>query len=567
MGTKYLLWFVTYALICVGVIGVTAVLSPNSIVVVTLLALAFFGFAMWSAYKDIARQQEINRSARGRKMETHQSADKEVRRLRPEGDPGVLWGKVRIPSSNAKWHFCVVGAVGSGKTLTIRTLMKDQLPRIQKGSDTRAMIYDAKQDMVRIVKSLNLNCPVIILNPFDKRSTGWHMAKDIDSPAAARQLAATLVPSDEKESQPFFSNAVRELLAAVVTVFVAKQPGEWTFRDVLLVMQSKDLIRQVLASDSRTQATMKNFLDCGEVTVGSIMATVATKLGPFEAIAAAWEESEKKISITRWLKSSSILILGNDERVRASLDTVNQLFVAITAQHVLSMSESRTRTTWFIFDEFSEAGRLHGLESIILRGRSKGCCVVLGFQDIQHVNLVYKDNLGNTLVGQCGNKAFLRIESPETAEWASKCIGDVERIEIQVAKTDSRQGGSTSETFQRQTRAQVMPSQFMELPLPENGLTGYYIIRSAGCYSATYSPPEIDACVGRPDERIPAFDAAPVEWQYLSPWTSKDAERLGLFTSSEAASTVHADGNDHVAGKSEEAGDGLADIGRIDLGL
>src|SRR5690606_26570621 len=108
------------------------------------------------------------------------------------------------------------------------------------------------------------------------------------------------------------------------------------------------------------------------------------------------------------------------ERMRSILDTVNQLFVSLAAQHVLTQSESDNRRTWFFFDEFSEAGKLRGLESIILRGRSKGCCVVLGFQDISHVHAVYDKELGNTIVGQCGNKAFLRIESPETAEWASK---------------------------------------------------------------------------------------------------------------------------------------------------
>lgn len=513
-------------LLGIGLVVVAAVIHPvlGFVALVGVLAYDFYAFR-----KEYLRLSSEAYAGRGRTMLSSKEATQRANEIRSTRDHGVLWGKTRIPSSDAKWHFCVVGAVGSGKTLTIRMLMNDQLPRIRPGSDSRALIYDAKQDMVQIVRSLNLQCYDVILNPFDMRAAAWHMSADIDSPAAARQLAETLVP-DEKESQPFFSNAVRELLSAVVTVFTRTRPGQWTFRQLLLVMRSKELLHQILSPHDYTRETVKCFLECGETTLGNIMGTVQTKLGPYEPIAAAWDKLERRISIKKWLESSSILILGNDERVRSTLDNINRLFVALAAQHALSMSESSSRTTWFFFDEFSEAGKLPGLESIILRGRSKGCCVVLGFQDIEHVHEVYGEKLGNTLIGQCGNKAFLRIESPETAEWAAKCIGDLEKIETNISTTKSPQGSSSTFAESRQSRNLVIPSQFMNIPVTNevNGLNGYYIVRSLSCFAAQYSPAELNHLLGRKNEQIESYMPAPTSWQFLETWSPEDAHTLRL---------------------------------------
>lgn len=484
----------------------------------------------------------IESSARGRKLTTCEQAAQSAKRNLPYNDPGVLWGKCRIRSEDATWHFCVVGSVGSGKTLTIRMLLQDQLPLLKKGSDRRALIYDAKQDMVPIVESMKLSCPVLILNPFDARGVAWHMASDVQTPTAARQLAVTLVP-EEKESQPFFTNAVRELLTAVVNALILRQPGKWTFRQVLLIMKSKERLKALLGSDPRFADTVNIFLNCGATTLGSIMATTITKLGPFEPIAEAWDNAERKMSIAKWLKSVSILILGNDERIRSSLDTMNQLIVTVISQQSLTMSESSTRMTWCIFDEFREAGKITGLSNMIVRGRSKGVCVVLGFQDIQGVQEVYEERVGNELVGQCGNKMLLRIESPETAEWASKSIGDKEQVERQHSESKSGQGGSHSTSYQKHQRAVVLPSEFMELPATNrtHGLTGYCISRSLGTYQVHYTPTELNEGLGHIDEKIASFSPAPAAWQYLKPWTDADSKSLGMQNASPASDSEEND--------------------------
>ena len=49
---------------------------------------------------------------------------------KPDWDPGVQWGPLRLPSKSACLHFCAVGAPGSGKTVLLRLLMQSVLPLV-----------------------------------------------------------------------------------------------------------------------------------------------------------------------------------------------------------------------------------------------------------------------------------------------------------------------------------------------------------------------------------------------------------------------------------------------------
>ena len=63
-------------------------------------------------------------------------------------------------------------------------------------------------------------------------------------------------------------------------------------------------------------------------------------------------------------------------------------------------------------DDVREAGKLDGLSRLLNQGRTKGACVVLGFQDSDGMRDVYGEYVANELVGQCANKAILRVENP-----------------------------------------------------------------------------------------------------------------------------------------------------------
>ena len=197
-------------------------------------------------------------------------------------------------------------------------------PTRYAGEGHRAMIYDAKGDMVSLLHGMGLRCPVVILNPLDARSAAWDIAQDISSPATARQFATILIPEDKNASQPFFANAARDLIGQMVLALIQIKPGEWTLRDLVLAMQNREALIGILSQTPQGKAKAEIYL--GEDRTGlNILSEVATRLAPFESVAEAWSRCPHKISLTDWVASESVLVLGTNEEHRAALDPINRV--------------------------------------------------------------------------------------------------------------------------------------------------------------------------------------------------------------------------------------------------
>lgn len=305
----------------------------------------------------------------------------------------------------------------------------------------RAIIYDAKLEVIPQLSGMELNAPVIILNPFDKRSVAWDMAADITEPATAKQIASIFIPEEKQASQPFFSDAARHLLEGVMVAFILTRPLKWTLRDVLVTLKSGSRLAAVLSSTPATKDLVETYLS-HERESKSVIATLSTKLGPLDVVAALWESAEAKISLRDWLNSESILVLGNDEAYRSSLDVINQVIFKRVVELLLARPETTLGRTWFFLDEVKEAGNLDALGRLMTKGRSVGAAVVLGFQDVDGLYEAFGENQAKSILGQCATKVFLRLESPETAKWAESVFGEFEAVEV---KQSASLGESTSE--------------------------------------------------------------------------------------------------------------------------
>ncbi len=458
--------------------------------------------------------------------------------------PGVRFGWLQVPESQATTHFAIMGATGSGKTILIRSMMESILPRIGQGKDTRALIYDAKRDMIPILVGQGMEDRIVSLHPFDQRGSAWDMAKDITSPASADQAATVLIPNEKGISNPFFTDAARALMTGVITVFIRICPEAWTFRDVIVALKSATRIKLVLGACEETRDLIEQYF-ANEKTANDVMTTIATKIQRYQYVAAAWEKATSSISLKEWINSESILVLGNDEEARSAIDALNQVIFKRISELVLNQSESFTRRTWIFLDELKEAGELPGLASLLSKGRSKGACITVGFQDIEGLSAAMKDSrVAHEIVGLCANKAVLRLDSAETARWAAAMFGDqeIEQKRVSTNSGTSTQEGmgsrsststSTSEQWINSKRQAVLPSEFLDLPPVEKSgaLHGYYIVPSVGTYTASIKMSGEDSILEgmhKVSEDVPGYLEKPKEDQYLRLWDEKDLKRLGL---------------------------------------
>jgi type IV secretory pathway TraG/TraD family ATPase VirD4 len=450
---------------------------------------------------------------------------------RSKSDPGIAIGKHRFPSLTASQHLVYVGATGSGKTILQRLLMQSVLPQLTATS--RALIYDAKRDVMSVLGGMKLPCPVHLLNPMDARGVAWDLAADITTAPAAHQLARILIPVNDRDQNRFFPDAARSLLEAVFLFLIREHPGAWSLREALLLIRCPETLQQVVAASSDTHDLLNLFEY--RPTLQNIMAAVVTYLRPYQLIAAAWDKAPHKLSLTHWMNSRSILVLGNDESNRSAVDTLHRVVFSRIAELILSSSENQNRSTWIFLDEVREAQKLDKLSQLLTQGRSKGAKVVLGFQDIEGLRHVYTDKVANELVGQCATKVVLRLNSPETAAWASRVLGKEEVLESRLGTSSSRQsdralsqtvGQSTS--FGISQRPLVMESELTELPETsfEKGLTAYVKHPLTGPFK-TYLPPDfLKAQLLSKDSTIPdLLPINPAHW-FLNPLSSQELRTL-----------------------------------------
>lgn len=494
-------------------------------------------FSLWNRW-NLRRPQFALRHLRGRVL--REAA--QVHQTLQIGPQTFMLGSCHFPHRVAYSHIALIGATGSGKTMLQRILMQSALPRIGSGLGQRALIYDAKQDMMSLLAGMGVLAPIHLLNPLDVRGAAWDIACDVTSPAAALQAATLLIPKAAHDANPFFSNAARHLLYGVLLAMIINAPKRWTLRQVILLLRDEILLRQVIKS---TEATSYLGQYCDQsATFQNILSTILTRVAPYEIIAAAWDRSKERLSLRAWLESEAILVLGNDEDNRAALDTMNQLIFKRLSELILAQRELEPgshQTTWLLLDEVRQAGRLDGLSALMTKGRSKGAAVLLGFQDIGGLREVYGRESADELVGQCNTKAILRLNSPETARWASQVIGSSEFVETRKSRSRSRtfhengfrEGGSQGVSFSDSItkRDLVLDSEFLDLPetSPENGLSCYFVSAATGAFREQLSGFWLAGNLKPASQDVLNFVPRPECHQYLRPWSEQDAAELGLL--------------------------------------
>jgi hypothetical protein len=449
---------------------------------------------------------------------------------------GLRWGNQWLPMSAATQHWLAVGTTGSGKSLIQRRLMREPLLRIQAGTDSRALIFDAKNDITAYLRTIGVDCPIYSLNPFDAGtdspiSVAWKIAADVTSSARAQNLVTSLIPNEKGGTNAYFTDAARQVVIAVVESLIRHSPGVWTFADVVFACLNQSRTEELLRRDSEGQDTLQAFFG-DERTAYQVFTTISSRMSYYKTVAALWQRATQSISIRGWLQDESILLLGSNATAKTSLDAINEQIFRVFTEEVDVQSNSGKRKTWVWIDEARLAGPILKsdlLPFLAVKGRSRGIALVLAFQDMEGMKEAAGERIANELVAQMSNKALLRMESDGSAAWASRLLGQYETIEYFTSETRSAFNQNVS--GQRVVKDAVLPSEFYQLPVTnrQNGLTGYFVSPSLGASRQLIQASELREIVTREStERQYSQKSRPESDQWIREWRDADRERLVL---------------------------------------
>jgi len=131
----------------------------------------------------------------------------------------------------------------------------------------------------------------------------------------------------------------------------------------------------------------------------------------------------------------------------------------------MSLTPSPTRRIWIILDELPSLQRLPYLPEAFAEARKFGGCLVAGMQSISQLRKIYGNHAAEEISNLCNTRIFFRDPSFDTAQWASKELGESETEEMKenVSYSESAMRSGISISNQRFQRQIISASEVMHL--------------------------------------------------------------------------------------------------------
>ena len=370
----------------------------------------------------------------------------------------VSFANIILDTNDEALHFATIGTTGTGKSTAIK-----QLIHTSKLRGDRHVICDADA----AYSDLFFKDGDVIFNPTDPRSVKWDYLGEIKKPMDNMLLASMIVPDTDKADE--WRNYARQLLASCSEKWIEYKLGSSDeFIDFILTKPQRDIM--ALAEGT---AASRFFDDGNERMLGSILGTLMPFIEPLRYIK---DSSGPLFSIRDWVHSGQgSLFITYRANELSTLKYLISSALALSIVETLSLNANEDGRIWFVVDELDAVGRIHGLKDALARLRKFGGRVVLGFQSISQLRLIYGQAEANTIIENCGNKLILRCESSEqggTADFASRLIGEHELSITKISRTSGfgNGGGSSTTSTHEKRESAIMASQIAQLA----NFTGYY---------------------------------------------------------------------------------------------
>ena len=379
----------------------------------------------------------------------------------PEGGKAGIrvWNDHPFPFRRENQHFLIVGSPGAGKTQIIYPM----IDQVYKRGD-KAIIWDIKGTFIQAYAG---QPGVDLLAAWDKRSVNWSPGADIRSDLDCQQVAGIIFPPNPRDSQPFFLNSARQILETIF-MYLDSQNKVWGWGDVwTIISQDRKDIAKLLSSFEDGKA-LANVLGADTKSAEDVYSTlVGHAQQTIRWYAKAWPKGN--VSLRKWVHSDSKLLIigGIPERTDIAQATAN-MAVEIITNEVLSLPDNLDRRIWLFLDELATLGKLTSLLNAFSLGRSKGLCVVAGIQDVGKLEHHYGVTLAKSITNTFSTMMILRCTDNDTAQWASKALGEQDVVITQKSSSsgssDGKSSSSTSESEVHKTRPVFMASEISNFP-------------------------------------------------------------------------------------------------------
>lgn len=373
----------------------------------------------------------------------------------------IKLGGVAIPYKNEAEHFLISGKTGAGKTQAINAMLRTVRERGQP-----AIIADpAGGYCQRFARSHDL-----LLNPLDARSKNWSPFLELEHESDAGMITKAAIPSGSgsgKEWNNYAQTLFRELLLH------QWRKGNYSVKELLRLATSAspEELHELIGNTPAGAFTAKD----NERMLGSVRSVMAASISAWKYLPDLGD-----FSVRKWVravdegKTDAWLFLTYRDNQLALLRRLVSCWLELAIVEGLSLEEKPERRIFYVMDELDSLGKVSSLRDGLTKLRKYGGVCVSGLQTIAQLRDTYGKDEAQTLLSCMSTQLLLAANDPETAEYFSRSIGDIEferknRSKGKSAKVGELASSSTNDSTEHRTERAVLASEITAL----DNLQGY----------------------------------------------------------------------------------------------
>ncbi|MEN7551843.1 type IV secretory system conjugative DNA transfer family protein [Rapidithrix thailandica] len=384
-----------------------------------------------------------------------------------------------INLSNPQRGILVIGAPGSGKSYSVVTPILHQA--VAKGYT--GLVYDFKfpslaEELHQALFARKQYHPYFILNFKDVRYS--HRVNPLapqNLPTIAyaeeysKALLYNLYPSSQRQ-MGFFELSASAWLTAIIWYYRQKYPHYCTLPHVINTALYEDFHQVLEKLEEEPQAAdMARSITTAVKTkadkqLAGVIASLQVLLARINSPEIAWVLTGKDFDLDlNSPQAPKLLCIGSDPTLTEVFSPVISCIITVALK---LMNQPGKLPSMVLVDEASTL-YLPKLEVVPATGRSNRIATILAAQDFHQLSDAYGREKAQVLVANLNNQFFGKINSLETARYASELIGKEEVLveSRSVGRNTGSRHRQENVSFHFQEKSQVRPQDLARLKTGE----------------------------------------------------------------------------------------------------
>lgn len=326
-------------------------------------------------------------------------------------------------------HMLLLGGIGTGKSNAFNLIIRS-IRRILTKDDVM-VIFDTKGDFYN-----EFYRPGDIVISNDSRASGgsspdyWNIFREVDVDDRLEEnileICKTIFSEKlEKTSQPFFPNAAKDLLNALMLFLCRSEASKdrrnnRSLRSILDSFDVDSMIR-ILRAYPDTKA-MESYI--ADPKSGQTLGVVAELQQMVREIFIGNFAKKGTLSMRRLIreKGAKVIFVEYDLGIGGMLTPIYKLLMDLAIKEALCR-KTNEGNVYFMIDEFRLLPHLEHVDDGVNFGRSLGAKFFLGVQNIEQVYHAYGEDLAKSILSGFSTLVAFRVADGTTREYIKQIFG------------------------------------------------------------------------------------------------------------------------------------------------